>query len=378
MRKLLASLLAFCIITAVYGQEKQTVHSVIVEWHEMDWYKTQQDLWKIEVDKDKKNGEAWINYYGAVRALRNSSSENQKQLEEYKELGHKIAKDAYSNIPESFEANYIIYWDGSLGQNDESYLLKAYSMRPEDPRVLLDMLIRAEINRDKIQFNSMAKKLYEINRMPAGALNWAYNSLAEISQNGIVFTAGDNDTYAMWIVQEALDFRKDVTIINTSMIRMTEYREKLFKEKGLEPFKDEITAANEQNLFTHIFKNKAGIQVHVSGSAIGQFNDTIHSDKLYLTGLTYLYSENNIENIAVIKRNFEKKFKMDHLTNTFAYSIGDLDSRVKNFYLPGLIKLYKHSMTADDLEGIKHYKYLIDSISKELQMEEEVQKALAE
>lgn len=376
MRKLVGCLSLLFFTATLFGQEKQTVHSIIVEWHEMDWYKTQQELWKKEIDMDKRNGEAWINYYGAVRALRISSYEDQKQFDAYNELGHKIAKEAYENIPESFEGNYIMYWDGSLGNNDERYLLKAYSLKPEDPRVLLDMLIRAEIKRDKSEFTKIAKKLFEINRMPAGALTWAYNSLTEMSQNGILFTAGDNDTYALWIVQEAMNYRKDVMIMNTSMIRMTDYREQLFKEKGLESFKEEITTVNEDRLFPHIFNNKAGIPVHVSGSAIGQFNDTVFNDKLYLTGLTYLYSKENIENIAVIKRNFEKRFLLDHLTKSFSFSIGDLDSRIKNFYLPGLIKLYKHSLTADELDRISYYKSLIDSISKELDMEEEVQKAL--
>jgi hypothetical protein len=47
-------------------------------------------------------------------------------------------------------------------------------------------------------------------------------------------------------------------------------------------------------------------------------------------------------------------------------------------YLPGLMKLYFHSKTADDLEGIAFYKGLIDSIAKELDIEEEIKKALKE
>jgi hypothetical protein len=271
-----------------------------------------------------------------------------------------------------------MYWDRGLGDNDEKFLAKAYQLKPNDPRVLLDYLINSEIKRDKETFSRVARKLFEINRISSGALNWGYNVLTEVSENGIVFTAGDNDTYALWIVQEALNYRKDVTVINTSMIQLDDYRAKLFKEKGIAPFEFDKNELFEIKLFKHIFENKTNISVHVSTSASAQFTDTTITENLYLTGLTYIYSKVDVENIAVIKRNFEKRFLLDHLTKTFSYSYGDLDSRIKHMYLPGLMKLYFHYKTADDYEEIVYYKGLIDAISKELKIEAEIQKALAE
>jgi hypothetical protein len=198
--------------------------------------------------------------------------------------------------------------------------------------------------------------------------------LNEVSENGIVLTAGDNDTYALWIAQEGLNYRKDIKVINTSLILFDDYRSKLFKEMGIGP----IALDNPTLFFKQIFENKAKIPVHVSTSASSEFKDSSITDHLYLTGLTYLYSLEDVENIAVIKRNFEKRFLLDHLTKTFSYSYGDLDARIKHMYLPGLMKLYFHSKTADDLEGIAYYKGLIDAIAKELDIEEEIKKALEE
>jgi hypothetical protein len=378
MKKLVLSIGFVMLIIGAKAQEKQTVHSVVVEWRDIEWYKTQEKLWKAEIEKDQKNSEAWMNYYSAVRALRNCSYDNEKEQISYLKLGHQIADDLFKTLPESFEANYILYWDRGLGNNDEKHLIKAYELKPNEPRVLLDYLINSEIKRDKQTFSRVAKKLYEINRMPSGALNWAYNVLTEVSENAIVFTAGDNDTYALWIVQEALSYRSDVTVINTSMIQLDDYRAKLFKEKGIAPFTFENTEQSQINLFKHILENKLKIPVHVSTSASGQFTDTTITENLYLTGLTYLYSKEDVENIAIIKRNFEKRFLLDHLKNTFSYSYGDLNSRIKHMYLPGLIKLYFHSKTAEDLEGIAYYKGLIDAIAKELKIEADIQKALTE
>ena len=134
----------------------------------------------------------------------------------------------------------------------------------------------------------------------------------------------------------------------------------------------------EHAIFQHVFNNTANIPVHVSTSASGQFNDTIISDHLYLTGLTYIYSDKSVDNLAVLKRNFEKKFLLDHLTRTFSYSFGDLDSRIKYMYVPGLVKLYLHSKAIEDLEGISYYNKLLQSIGSELHVESEIQKAMTE
>lgn len=378
MKKIVACLSLMFLAVGANAQEKQTVHSVIVEWRDAEWYKTQEKLWKADIDKNNQNGEAWMNYYGAVRALMILSEANSADQKKYMELCNKIATDVYAAMPNTFEGNYIMYWNGKPGQNDEKYLVKAYEFRPEDPRVLLDYLIKSELERDKVTFSKVAKKLYEINRMPAGALNWAYNVLTEVSENGIVFTAGDNDTYALWIVQEVMNYRKDVTVMNSYMIQLDDYRAKVFKELGLAPLEMDKKNPGSTAFYKQIFENKAKIPVHVSTSASGLFTDTTITDNLYLTGLTYIYSLEDVENIAIIKRNFEKRFLLDHLTKTFSYSYGDLDSRIKHMYLPALMKLYFHSKTADDLEGIAYYKGLIDSIAKELDMEAEIQKALAE
>ena len=378
MKKIIGCLSLMFLAVGAFAQEKQTVHSVIVEWREAEWYKTQEKLWKVEIDKNNQNGEAWMNYYGAVRALRILSEANSAEQKKYYEQCDKIAKDVFALMPNTFEGNYIMYWNGKLGQNDEKFLIKAYEFRPEDPRVLLDYIIKSELERDTVTFSKVAKKLYEVNRMPSGALNWAYNVLTEVSENGIVFTAGDNDTYALWIVQEGLNYRKDVTVINSYMIQMDDYRSKLFKEMGIAPLEMDKKSPGSTTFFKQIFENNAKIPVHVATSASGLFTDSTITDHLYLTGLTYIYSLEDVENIAVIKRNFEKRFLLDHLIKNFSYSYGDLDSRIKHMYLPGLMKLYIHSRTADDLEGIAYYKGLIDSIAKELDIEAEIQKALAE
>ncbi|MDR5589323.1 DUF2723 domain-containing protein [Christiangramia sp. SM2212] len=50
------------------------------------------------------------------------------------------------------------------------------------------------------------------------ALTMARMYLDSVDENGILFTIGDNDTFALWYVQQVEKYRTDVRIINTSLL----------------------------------------------------------------------------------------------------------------------------------------------------------------
>ncbi len=62
-------------------------------------------------------------------------------------------------------------------------------------------------------------------------IDQAKNYLNSCDSNAILFTYGDNDTYQLWYVQQKENFRKDVSVINTSLLGLPIYIEMLKKNK---------------------------------------------------------------------------------------------------------------------------------------------------
>jgi hypothetical protein len=363
------------------GKKPETVYSIAKEEKETSWYETQIKLWKAEIDKNTKNGEAWINYYRASRALRNLSSTTEER-DTWDKACKSIHEQVWKAMPKSFEAYFIQYSENGFQKDASEDLLAAQALRPDDPLIQDLLMIHYELKNDSEKRNFYAKRLYENNELPVGMLNWGYNILSELDENAILFTYGDNDTYAPWIIEAAKGFRKDVTIINIHLITINSYRDELLKKLGYEPFINREAKTEEESkaigneMIAHILKGKR--PAYFSASAINGFEE-VFGDKLYLTGLAYKYSESSFDNTSIIRRNYEKRYLLDYLKEVFSYNIGDLKAEYFNgMYVPSMIKLYKHYSETEETLKKQELELLLLKVSEQSGQQSEVFELLSE
>jgi hypothetical protein len=260
--------------------------------------------------------------------------------------------------------------------------MKAAEINPNDERLFDAMMIHNLLTFNQTGFEHYCNELFKSNDLSAGILNWGYNVLSELDENAILFTVGDNDTYAGWIIQSVKNFRKDVTVVNTSLILIDDYRNRLFQQLGYDkldiktPQTEEEYLANMNLIFSHFFKGRR--PVYVATTTIHSFEKDF-GDKLYLTGLSYKYSESEFDNQSIIRRNYEKLYLLDYLDQIFSYNISDLKGEELNgMYLLSMIKLYQQYEESEETAKKQHLQNLLLKIARQNGQLDEINQLLTQ
>ena len=374
MRKKILFLIAIVIhVSLLQAQEPEQIYSTVKVEKPHEFYVQQAELWWKVIEKDKTNEDAWYNYYKANRyslmtykginrfdGHRNYGWEKESPyLKPLDEILHLIEK----NIPNSYtdlRLKKVGYPD-----DDEMFknLEKAYSMRPNEADLYDAFVVYYEMKGNLAKRKEFNEKLFKSNEISSGFLNYGYNVLMTLKPNSIILTFGDNDTFPLWLLQDVLNIRSDVIVLNVPCLDSPEYQTAMFGKIGIKSnaktYKDGSTSESEKEITDYILKN-INLENHPLYIGLPAWQHLKeYENNLYLVGLALEYTNGNMDNIAMLRNNFENKYALDYLSNRFEYDMsGLIVDRVNINYLPGIFKLYEHYIISGDLTQAKKMKDL--------------------
>ena len=103
-----------------------------------------------------------------------------------------------------------------------------------------------------------AKRALQRFSYPDSLLRLSKAILNAIDTNGILFTGGDNDTYPLWYLQETEGYRKDVLVLNTSLLGLRRYVSMLDKDFNGTLFTTRSPVYYKNNFDYFYYKNENG------------------------------------------------------------------------------------------------------------------------
>jgi len=369
--------LCFQLTASAFGiasdTEPESIKSISQVFYEEEYYVSQVELWNIEIQKDKRDADAWMNYYLACRIVNMLDKSNDPH-----DLD-KIYTGVKKNILNTYEYHYLSYLNSGGDEEFFHHCEKAYEIDSERTEILSHMVNHYAVNRDLDQMRFYNTKWLNSGEISTGILSWNYNSLMSVEQNAILLTYGDNDTYPSWMLQQVHKIRPDVKVVNINLLRNVKYLEGMFKECGIPIYGNENSELVWENDFVpladYIFQNSnRPVYVNVT---IPKSIRSHYGDDLYTVGLAFKYSKTSFDNIASLKNNFENKFLIDHLKVGFQ---NDKSKSVLNSlnlnYLPAFVNLYVYYVENDDVANAEELSELIFNIGKAGGKEEDLAELL--
>ncbi len=128
---------------------------------------------------------------------------------------------ALNTVSDSYNEQFG--WEGSNRDTSWRYIIKAVACNPNDGNPWLDVWIGAMYRNDVALEQKALRRLFETGFYSKSTLAFNRWILQSLPQNCILFTNGDLDTYPALSLQQVEVLRKDVTIINLSLLNLPWY-----------------------------------------------------------------------------------------------------------------------------------------------------------
>jgi formylglycine-generating enzyme required for sulfatase activity len=379
MKKLIYIGMMCVFALTAFAQEPEQIDLGLIEsfyynknFRDISYYEKQILLWEKKVSKNKKDANAWLNYFAATKSANRAEIFQKTKMAFLDSMPtvicksnfdyQKIAEEAFPNISTTFEGNYMMHFkDNSYLKKDYSYLLKANEIKPFDKSILIELFRYYELIQDLPNAEKVAIEVARLKIFSESDYAIAYNILSELDENAVLITDENNDYFPCLILQKLKKIKPNVLITTTKNINPIystsyEYTDKTLARIGLKSIKApetnnkigknefiekviEETELLEKRNFEQILKSKN--PVYFSNNVIVHFMED-YGNNLYLHGLTYRYSEKPINYIHQIQQNYANNYVLDFLKHDFIVEDTVGQTNKLSIYLPSLFSLAKY------------------------------------
>jgi hypothetical protein len=354
-----SKILLFLFLTSAVAyatDHPETIHLKTKVLRSRDWYASQASLWKARVTENSGD-EAWVNFYTASRYAQAPTAELEK-----------IETEVGAMRPGSFAFHLIKAWNDSYSDEGSISLAKAVSGNPHSLAVNALSALYGEYAGDAHSRLTAIKQFWIDNGFSVSLLNYSYNVLMSIDQDGVLFTDGDNTTLPLFLLQDVFDIRKDVHILNLELLLKSDYRERRLQSAGLglKEFNTSAVEADLKKRLCEILPRQNPERKFYYSLTLGQQPIADIKDQLYIVGLATQISPNGLDNIRLIERNLESRFFLDNLSVDFngesEFATGKVLSG--NYLLPILL-LLEHYVATNEKEKLEKWEKFLGKLSNE-------------
>lgn len=304
--------------------------------HDGAFYDQQAEDWNAVATGDCATDEAWFHYYKTAN-YSNRFGSGEYDLAAILAAGEKVMD------PNDFYLPYLRYATNKHPTERWPDLLVAHANGPNHHEAYTSLVAYHESRNETEERNVFVARLHRQNPLPAGVMEYNYNQLMSVGNNGILLTNGDADTYPSWILQTVYGVRQDVRVASVPLLRgYPEMRKGFLAELGLN---DLSSADGAPPSVPELLELLAGQSKPIYLAATGRdYLDELPKEKLYLSGLAFYYGNFPIDNLEILASNFERKFRMENLrqplTDGPAQAVAD---QLNQNYLPALLELHAYN-----------------------------------